>query len=405
MTVTPPTERATTPSGTESLEAESFEAESFEVEPFEISVPQAELDDLRERLARARWPDELDGVGWDHGVPAGYVRELAAYWRDGFDWRAQERRLNAYPQFAADVAGQRVHFLHVRSPEPDALPLLLVHGWGTTFAEFLDVIGPLTEPRAHGGDPRDAFHVVIPSPPGFAFSGPTTEPGQADSDRYAELFAALMAGLGYERYGAQGGDLGSLVGPQLGRVAPGNVVGVHVNGLLTLGGWDLDPDELDAGDRRRFEGLQNFDEVGGYAAVQSTRPQSLAMGLHDSPVGLLTWLADIYHLFSNPAAELPDDAVGRDALLTNVSLYWLTGTTASSMRIYKEAQSWAAELPSSGVPTGCALFPGDSTIRVLAERQNHVTHWSEFDRGGHFAAMEAPDLLVDDVRTFFRSVR
>lgn len=376
-----------------------------DITPFRIDIPQAEVDDLNARLAATRWPDELPDVGWGYGIPVSYVRGLAEYWRTGYDWRAQETRLNTHPQFVTEIQGQRVHFLHVRSPEPDALPLLMVHGWPASFVEFLDVIGPLTDPRAHGGDPADAFHLVIPSPPGFAFSGPTRRAGDASSDRYAELFAELMARLGYDRYGTQGGDLGSFVAPQLGRIDTEHVVGVHTNGLLTIGGWDEDNSGYDEADQRRAARMAEFDEVGGYAAIQSTRPQTLAFGLHDSPAGLLAWIADLFHTFTNPDTELPEDAVDRDALLTNVTIYWLTGTLASSTRIYKEGQAWGAPLESSGVPTGCALFPGDSTIRAIAERQNNVVHWAEYDRGGHFAAMEAPDLLVADVREFFRKVR
>lgn len=375
------------------------------ITPFRIDVPQARLDDLAARLANTRWPDELPDVSWDYGVPVSYVRDLAEHWRTSYDWRAHEAALNRLPQLVTEIQGQRVHFAHVRSPEPDALPLVMVHGWPSSLVEFLDVVGPLTDPRAHGGDPADAFHVVIPSPPGFAFSGPTRRPGEASSDRYAELFAELMARLGYTAYGTQGGDLGSLVGPQMGRIDTDHVVGVHVNGLLTIGGWEDDTSGYDEADQRRLAELERFDEVGGYAAIQSTRPQTLAVGLHDSPAGLLAWITDLFHTFTNPAIELPEDAVDRDALLTNVTIYWLTETLASSTRIYKESQSWGAPLQSSGVPTGCALFPGDSTIRAIAERQNNVVHWTELDRGGHFAALEAPDLLVDDVRTFFRKVR
>ncbi|AOS65028.1 epoxide hydrolase family protein [Actinoalloteichus hymeniacidonis] len=376
-----------------------------DIHPFRIDIPQERLDDLRHRLASARWPDELPGVGWDHGMPVSYLRKLVEYWQTGYDWRAHEAALNAIPQFHTEIDGQRVHFLHVRSPEPDAVPLVLSHGWPVSFVEFLDVIGPLSDPRSHGGDPADAFHLVIPSPPGFAFSGPTREAGRGDSSRHAEVVAALMARLGYTSYGAQGGDLGSLIAPELGRIDTEHVLGVHVNGLLTIGGWDQDTSGWDAADRRRLEELGGFEEVGGYAAIQSTRPQTLAFGLHDSPVGLLAWIADLFKTFSNPEKELPDDAVDRDALLTNVMLYWLTETTAASMRIYKESGHWGTELANSGVPTACALFPGDGTIRAIAEQQNNVVRWTEYHRGGHFAAMEAPDLLIDDVRAFFRTLR
>ncbi|SFB48101.1 Pimeloyl-ACP methyl ester carboxylesterase [Amycolatopsis marina] len=376
-----------------------------EIRPFHIDIPQAQLDDLKARLTNARWPDELPGVGWDYGMPASYLKQLAEYWRTTYDWRGQEAELNSYPQFVTEVQGQRLHFVHIQSPEPDALPLVLTHGWPGSFVEFLPVIEPLTNPRAHGGDPADAFHLVIPSLPGFGFSGPTLEAGHANTEMYAKVVAELMTRLGYDRYGTQGGDIGSFVSPELGRIATENVVGVHVNGLLTIAEWDADPGGLDDADQQRLAALENFEAVGGYAAIQSTRPQTLAFGLHDSPTGLLAWITDLFHTFSNPAKTLPEDAVDKDLLLTNVMIYWLTETLASSTRLYKESQQWGAALTNSGVPTACALFPGDITIRSIAERQNNVVQWSEFDRGGHFAAMEAPDLLVGDIREFFRKVR
>lgn len=377
-----------------------------DIRPFTIDIPQDRIDDLNARLAAVRWPDELPGVGWDHGVPVSYLQGLAEYWRTGYDWRAHEAALNELPHHVTEIEGQRVHFLHVRSPEPDALPLVLVHGWPATFTEFLDVIRPLTDPRAHGGDPADAFHLVVPSLPGFAFSGPTRRPGDGDTARYAEVVAALMDRLGYGRYGTHGGDVGSFVSPQLGRLAPERVVGVHMNGPMTFPAWDGNDDDYDEADKERLAVLTDpSGERFGYGAIQSTRPQTLAFGLHDSPVGLLAWITDQFHQWSDPAKRLPEDAVGRDALLTNVTLYWLTDTLASSIRLYKEASQWGAPMESSPVPTGCAIFPGDLTIRALAERQHRIVHWAEYDRGGHFAAMEAPDLLTDDIRQFFRKVR
>ncbi|GAB2899333.1 epoxide hydrolase family protein [Streptomyces mayteni] len=375
------------------------------IEPFRIDVPQADLDDLRDRLARTRWPDELPGTGWSYGVPSSYARELAEYWRTGYDWRKQEAALNAYPQFTTEIDGQHIHFLHVRSPEPDALPLILTHGWPGSVVEFLKVIGPLTDPRAHGGDPADAFHVVAPSLPGFGFSGPTRETGWSPS-RVARAWAELMRRLGYDRYGAQGGDTGAVVSPELGRVAPGHVVGVHVNGAL--GFPTFAPDEsvgLTAAERARLAEYADQDRA-GYAMIQSTRPQTLAFGLHDSPAGQLAWIVEKFKEWTDPAHELPEQAVDRDQLLTDVSVYWFTGTAASSARLYREgAADWGRPVERSEVPTGVAVFPGDSGVRRVAEREHHVVHWSEFDRGGHFAAMEAPDLLVADVRGFFRRVR
>ena len=375
------------------------------INPFRIDIPQADLDDLRERLARTRWPDELPGTGWSYGVPSSYARELAEYWRTGYDWRKQEAALNEYPQFTTEIDGQNIHFLHVRSPEPDALPLILTHGWPGSIAEFMKVIGPLTDPRAHGGDPADAFHVVAPSLPGFGFSGPTRETGWT-LNRVARAWAELMSRLGYDRYGAQGGDSGSVISPALGRVAPEHVVGVHVNGAL--GFPTFAPDEtagLTEAERTRLASYSDQDGT-GYAVLQSTRPQTLAFGLHDSPAAQMSWIVEKFKEWTDPAHELPEDAVDRDQMLTDITIYWLTGTAASSARLYKEtAADWGGPVEKSDVPAGVAVFPHDAGVRRVAEREHNVIHWSEFDRGGHFAAMEAPDLLVADVRAFFRLVR
>jgi pimeloyl-ACP methyl ester carboxylesterase len=382
-----------------------------EIRPFRIDIPQADLDDLRDRLDRTRWPDELPGVGWTRGVPLGYLKELAGYWADGYDWPKQEARLNQFPQFTTAIDGQNIHFLHVRSPEPDALPLILTHGWPGSIVEFLNVIGPLTDPRAHRGDPADAFHLVIPSLPGYGLSGPTHQIGWT-TDRVATAWAELMARLGYQRYGAQGGDWGAFVAPQLGRVDPDHLVGVHLNaatfGFIPFG--PVDPEELASftdAERARLERL-NTSTAGpgnGYFEVQATRPQTLAYALTDSPVGQLAWIVERFKEWTW-AAEVPEDAVDRDQLLTNVMLYWLTGTARSSAELYYENThaGFSGQQPGT-TPTGVAVFAGDYAIRRYAERTNHIVHWTEFDRGGHFAAMEAPDLLVGDVRSFFRLVR
>lgn len=377
-----------------------------DIRPFRIDVPQEQVDDLHARLDRARWPHQLPDVGWTRGVPADYLRDLAHHWRHSFDWRRQEAALNARPQFVTEVDGQRIHFVHVRSPEPDALPLVLLHGWPGSPVELAGVVDALTDPRAHGGHPADAFHVVVPTLPGFGFSGPTATSGQAATERAAELVAVLMERLGYERYGAQGGDAGSFIAPQLGRLGPERVVGVHVNGLITVPSWEDDTSTYSEEDQAKVATLGEWGgDRSGYAAIQSTRPQALAYGLTDSPVGLLGWLADIFHIFTNPEIDEVHEAVDRDAFLTNVALYWFTGTIGSSMRLYTEGEQWGGGLPSSGVPTACASFPGDVTVRAIAERQNDVVRWTEYDRGGHFAAMEAPDLLVADVREFFATLR
>jgi pimeloyl-ACP methyl ester carboxylesterase len=377
------------------------------IRPFRIAIPQADLDDLRERLARTRWPDELPGVGWSRGVPLTYLEELAEYWRTSYGWRTYEARLNAFPQFTTTIDGQTIHFLHVRSPEPDALPLIITHGWPGSIVEFMGIIEPLTNPAAHGGDRADAFHVVAPSLPGFGFSGPTRELGW-NTRRIARAWAELMSRLGYQRYGAQGGDTGAIVSPELGRIDADHVVGVHANGLTVFPSGDpAELADLTDGERARLARLQQRSEDGlGYAMIQSTRPQTLAYGLADSPVGQLAWIVEKFKEWTDPAAELPEDAVNRDQLLTNITLYWLTNTGGSSAQIYYEGRSsWGQPVQRSAVPTGVAVFPDDFSIRRLVEREHTVVHWAEFDRGGHFAAMEAPDLLIGDVRTFFRMVR
>ncbi|MES4900682.1 MULTISPECIES: epoxide hydrolase family protein [unclassified Streptomyces] len=375
---------------------------SHPIHPFRIAVPQPDLDDLRERLVRTRWPDQLPGAGWSYGVSLDYVREVADYWAGEFDWRAQEARLNAFPQFTTDIDGQRVHFLHIRSPEPTALPLLITHGWPGSVAEFTEIIGPLTDPRAHGGDPADAFHLVIPSLPGFAFSGPTRESGWGIR-RIATAWGELMRRLGYERYGTQGGDFGSLISPEVARVAPAEVIGVHVNALVTIPSGDpAQMEGLTSTEQSRLAGVRRWHrELSGYAAIQSTRPQTLAYGLADSPVGQLAWNLDWFAAHGDKPG-----ALDRDAVLTNVSIYWFTNTAGSAARLYKEAASvWSAPPERSKIPTGVAVFHGDGAIRRFAEPHHAITHWSEFDAGGHFAAMEVPELLVGDVRAFFRTLR
>jgi epoxide hydrolase len=380
-----------------------------DIRPFRIETPQGDLDDLGDRLARTRWPSELPGVGWSRGVPLEYLRELAEHWRTGYEWREHEARLNELPQFATTIDGGNVHFLHMRSTEPGALPLIVTHGWPGSVVEFLDVIGPLTDPRSHGGDPADAFHLVIPSIPGFGLSGPTGDPGWTHR-RVARAFAELMSRLGYDRYGAQGGDVGAQVSPDLGRVDPDHVVGVHVN-AATVGFMPFPPledaelAELSDSERTRVERIAAFmDDEFGYANIQSTRPQTLAYGLTDSPVGQLAWIVEKFQEWTH-GSDVPEDAVDRDRMLTNVMLYWLTGTAGSAANLYYEVKHSGEWPERSGVPTGVAVFAEDIAIRRYAEQSNEIVHWSEFDRGGHFAAMEAPDLLIADVREFFRPLR
>ena len=379
------------------------------IEEFQVSIPQADLDDLGARLARTRWPASLPGPEWARGVPAGYLRDLAGYWRDGFDWPAQEARLNSYPQYTTQIDGQRIHFLHVRSPEPQATPLLLLHGWPGSVVEFLHVIGPLSNPSAHGGTGVPAFDLVIPSLPGFGFSGPVTEPGWG-SRRIAGALAELMRRLGYERYGAQGGDFGALVAPDLGRVDPTHVIGVHVNaatmGFIPFGDIpEEDQATFSATEKERAARLQHFlAEGNGYFQIQATRPQTLSYALTDSPAGQLAWIVEKFKEWTNSGHALPEDAIPRDEILTDVSVYWFTGTAGSAANIYYESMHSGDWPTPSQVPTGVAVFAEDIAIRRYAERVNNIVHWSDFETGGHFAALETPDLLTADIRAFFGSL-
>lgn len=378
-----------------------------DIEPFRIVVPQKDLDDLWSRLKQTRWPAEIPGSGWERGVPVGYLRELVDYWMNSYDWRVWEARLNALPQFTTVIDQQRIHFLHVRSAEPDPLALVITHGWPGSIVESLELVGPLTNPVGHGGDAADAFDVIAPSLPGFAFSTPVTAPGW-NHHRIARAWVELMRRLDYPRYGAHGGDTGFVVSPELGRIAPAQVIGVHIYGGLEFDAiTPADYEHLTEAERDRLAAIEWLHrDATGYAAIQSTRPQTLGYALNDSPVAQLAWIVDKFHDWTDPAKTLPDQAIDRDHLLTNVTLYWLTGTGATSAHQYYEARTTPARpLTRSKVPTGIAVFPTDPSIRRAANREHTVVHWTEHTRGGHFAALEAPDLLVNDLRTFYRALR
>jgi pimeloyl-ACP methyl ester carboxylesterase len=371
------------------------------IRPYRVEIPQAKLDDLNERLTRALWPDELPGVGAAYGVTNERVKDLAEYWLNGFDWRAVEARLNSYPQFVTEIDGEDIHFLHVRSSRADATPLVLTHGWPGSVVEYLDVIAPLTEPESAD---QPAFHVVIPSLPGFGFSGPTRSPGW-NRYRTARAWVELMNRLGYERYGAVGNDGGSFVSPEIGRIDPENVIGVHVTQLFSF----------PSGDPAEFEGLGPtdfaaldilkwfYENMSAFNTLQSQQPQTLAFALADSPVGLLGWNIQLF-----------GESLDRDFILANVAIYWLTGTSASSTRFYYE-DAHTDEHPTgpTTVPTGLAMFAGDfQSIRKFAERDHsNIVSWNSYDpgigrggerdAGGHYAAHEATDLLVGDIRQFF----
>jgi epoxide hydrolase len=370
---------------------------SDQIRPFRIDVPQADLDDLRDRLARTRWPDELPGVGDSYGVPLDRVKALAERWRTEYDWREWEAELNRHQQFTTTIDEQNIHFLHVRSPEPDAFPLILTHGWPGSVVEFLDVIGPLSDPAAHGAKPDEAFDLVIPSLPGYGFSGPTGETGW-NRYRTAAAWAELMRRLGYDRYGAVGNDAGSMVNPELGRIDSEHVVGLHVTQIFSFPSGDpSEMADLTPEEQGQLATLQWFYENKfSFNQLMSQQPQTLAYALSDSPVGLLAWNEQLF------GEDLDDDFI-----LTNVTLYWLTGTGGSASRLYYDDAHATQPTEPTTVPMGLAAFGGDfSGIRRFAERDHsNIVRWSTFDHGGHFAAHKAPDLLVGDIRSFFEPLR
>ena len=384
-----------------------------DLRPFDIAIPDSEIDDLRDRLARTRWPNAgPQRSEWTRGAPLDYLRGLAEYWRSGFDWRAQEAILNGFPQFTTEIDGQPIHFVHVQSPQPDALPLLLLHSWPGSPAEFAPLIGALSDPRAHGGNPRDAFHVIVPSLPGFGFSNPVTEAGWT-TGRTSRALAALLARLGYDHYGVHGGDIGAGVGMGLTSADPDRVVALHVTSdpptAVSFASWSGDPatnPSLSAAERTRVEELKRWSKDDeGYLRLQSTRPQTIGYALTDSPVAQLAWIVEKFQAWTDARNELPEEAVDRDQLLANVSLYWFTRSGASAAHALYEsmnAQEWGEPGPA---PVGFAVFGAESFVRPLLDPQHKVEHWTEFERGGHFPAMEQPALLTDDLRAFFRRYR
>jgi len=392
-----------------------------DLKPYEIAIPQHDVDDLRDRIQRTRWPSDLPETGWARGVPVEYLRDLAGYWAKEFDWRRVEARLNRLQQGITTVEGQRIHFVHARSPRGDATPLLMTHGWPSSPFEFTDVFGPLTDPDAHGAPGAPAFHVVAPGIPGYGFSTPLHGMGWGNLFRVAQAWAELMHRLGYDSYAAHGTDVGSGVALLLPMVDPGHVVGVHLTGTNPAMpfGPPLPLDGLTGTDRLRAERFNAYQANGlGYLHMQATRPQTLAYSLTDSPVGQLAWIAEKFREWTDPTRDLPDDAVGRDRILTQVSIAWFTASGGSSahstyegMQVYREMaaasgdDSGSPADEESAVPSGVAVFAADNTIRAVMDPDGRIGHWSEFDRGGHFPAMETPDLLMQDIREFVGSLR
>jgi pimeloyl-ACP methyl ester carboxylesterase len=373
-----------------------------ELKPFRIDVPSEVLDDLQARLAHTRWPEAECVDDWSQGIPLAYTRELAAYWADGYDWRSREAALNRFDQFTTEIDGLDIHFIHQRSPHEDAFPLVITHGWPGSIVEFQKVIEPLVNPAS--GRAEDAFHVVCPSLPGYGFSGKPARTGWG-VEKIARAWDTLMSRLGYDHYGAQGGDWGAAVTTQIGRNR-GHCIAIHLNMPIARPGTDsggqLTEDEQQA--------LVEFDEHRkwgtGYSKQQSTRPQTLGYGLVDSPVGQLAWIVEKFWAWTDCDGH-PENALSRDELLDNVMVYWATGSGASSARLYWESFNDFATDGRVDLPTGVAAFPKEilRTPRRWCETAYNITHWTTMPRGGHFAAFEQPDLFVDDVRAFFATVR
>jgi pimeloyl-ACP methyl ester carboxylesterase len=376
-----------------------------EIRPFRVEIPQESLHDLHERLSRVRWASEVPGPNpEDYGVSLAWVRELTAYWRDRFDWRAAEARLNEHPQFVTEIDGQDVHFLHIESPEQHAIPLILTHGWPGSVVEFLNVIGPLTDPRAHGKDPSIAFDLVIPSLPGFAFSAPLRDRGWSTL-RTAAAWVTLMHRLGYERYGAAGNDAGSMISPEIGRLAPEHVIAVHVTQVFSFPSGDpAEFEGMSAEDGAAMQKLQWFMEHKiSFNQLQSQQPQTLAHALADSPAGLLGWNTQLM----TPDA-MGDKQLDKDFIVNNAALYWFTNTSGSSVRFYYEDAHGTRHAEPTTIPLGVAGFSGDfSGVRRLAERDHkNLVQWNMHpEPGGHYAAHLEPEVLSDDIRGFYHRYR
>ena len=384
---------------------------SPQLKPFRCDIRDSVIVDLKQRLAHTRFPDQLDGADWDYGTELGFAQALCTYWRDQFDWRATEERFNRFPQFTTEIDGENVHFYHIRSPEPDAVPLIITHGYPGSVAEFLDIFGPLSNPVAFGGNPRDAFHVIAPSIPGYGFSGPTRTKGFT-ANRAGAINTRIMELLGYERYFAQGGDWGSTIASHMALSHPERVVALHINLIV---GMPPDPANPLAGlteeECAAVAWKRNYDaHESGYQLIQGTKPQSLAYGLTDSPAGLAAWVVEKFKTWSDCDGDV-ESVLSKDRLLENIMLYWVTGTINSAMRLYYESIG-PGRLPTTPrprvqVPTGAAVFPGEirPTPRLWAEQMYNIVRWQKMPKGGHFAAMEQPKIFVDELRDFFRDYR
>ena len=373
------------------------------IKPFKIAIPQTELDDLQDRIENTRWPGEIAGEGWKRGIPLEYTKKLAEYWRTKFDWREQEAKLNRFPQYIAEINGQPIHFLHVRSSASNAIPLLLCHGYPSSFVDFMQMIDPLVNPGAS----EQAFHVIVPSLPGFGFSTPVTEKGWAISEM-ASAFDQIMVELGYERYGVHGGDAGAGLCEQLciqaGERIIGSLVPTDPGAIATE--YTPPTDHLNADEKKRLEAMQAARrEDFGYIQIQTTRPQTIAYSLTDSPVGQMAWIVEKFQEWTDPRREVPEDAVDIDQLLTNVSVYWFgRGGAGAAHFLYEAMHAAVAWGQTHNRPQGFVSFGKEPLVRRILDPEQKLAYWNEHDRGGHFPAMEAPEELVRDIRTFFHEL-
>ena len=382
---------------------------SADITPFTVAIAATELEDLKRRLQQTRWPEKETCDDWSQGIPLHYTRELAAYWALDYDWRRFEKKLNSWPQFKTTIEDIDIHFIHYRSAHENALPLIISHGWPGSVVEFHKIIDALVDPTAHGGSAQDAFHVVVPSLPGFGFSGKPSSPGTS-VEKIGRMWGQLMARLGYGRYVAQGGDWGSIITQSMGQTETEHCAGIHINMPIVAPDPDT-MDDLTAQEQSALEGMAAYGEQGsGYSKQQSTYPQTLGYGLADSPVGQMAWIVEKFYLWTDcerDGKKHPEHVLSKDELLDNVMIYWLNNAAASSARLYWESFN-SPNMDPIDMPVGCSIFPREifrCSRRWAQKRFPNLIHWHELDRGGHFAALEQPEIFLDEVRTCFRSLR
>ncbi len=382
---------------------------STAIKPFNVNIPNTALQDLRQRLASTRWPDRETVSDWSQGIPLSYTRELAAYWADEYDWQRWQTKLNSWPQFTTVLDGIEIHFIHQRSPNPDALPLIISHGWPGSVVEFHKVIDALADPEAHGGRAEDAFHVIAPSLPGFGFSGKPTTTGTT-VEKIGRLWGQLMSRLGYARYVAQGGDWGSMITQSMGQTETAHCAGIHIN--MPLVAPDADTmNDLSPLEQSALDALTFYNEWdSGYSKQQSTRPQTVAYGLADSPVGQMAWIMEKFYAWTDSeenGVKHPEHVLSKDEMLDNVMMYWLNNCAASSARLYWESFNQPNMAPID-IPVGCSIFPHEifrCSRRWAEKRFSNIIHWNELPRGGHFAAFEQPEVFIGEVRNCFAALR